>query len=182
MAETKLIDDLKTLPGIVGNMGKSIANAQKLLNLDYLQNVKAFVTLARQHLGKDQTNVAALEQLLRELAPPRYQFTETRIDFSADLYESEKLAAGASLSAGWGAVAISAAASYGVRSDYRAAARVTSTLHAIPSETEQGGNVLLERVKELTKDDKLPLPAGSPEVDTGKTLTEIAGLLKKDGN
>lgn len=183
---SKLIDDLRTLPGIVGNMGKSIANAQHLLNVDYLRTVQVYLRAIRS-LPPEAQKPDFIRDLLRDVAPPRYQFTETSLDFRADLFESEELAGraevGAGFNMGMGAVALSFSGSYGSRSDYRAAARIATTLHAIPS-NETTLNKMLDRVAGLQQI-ALPAPpaAGAPplgpESQLGEHLAAVTKLLEK---
>lgn len=161
----RLTGQLYHLPTIVGRLGISIAEAQKELNLDYVNSVARLMALIKDTIGgKDAVESAAMEKLLEALAPARYQFTETTIDFSADLSESVRVGAQAGASLGVGAVMVNAAMTLGYAHDYRASARITSVLHARPA----GGDpefpkALLERKKEIDKQ-ALALPA-LPAVD-----------------
>jgi hypothetical protein len=142
----RLTGQLYHLPSIVGKLGISIANAQKALNADYLENIRQLLVMIDGILkddGKttqsgaqsdDGTRQAAMMELLRALAPSRYQFTETSIDFSADLSETLSVAAAGGLGGGFGAVVFNASLAVGFGRDYRAAARVKSILHAIPAD------------------------------------------------
>lgn len=166
---SKLTRGLMTLPDLVGNFGISIANAQKLMNASYLETIERFMTIFASSLCPDSqrlwgdganpppaagttpkppVSIEAIKVLLEQVAPPRYQFTETHIHFRAELFEAQELLVKGGFAGGFGGAMISVAGAYGSRTEYRAAARVTSTIHAIPSSKETLGT-LLGRVKEI---------------------------------
>lgn len=89
-----------------------------------------------------------LEALLASFAPSRYQFTETTLDFSADLAETRDQAFQAGIGVGLQAVVVNAAFSSAFGYDYRAGARITTKMHAIASNTQMT-NSLLDRAKKL---------------------------------
>ena len=156
------------LPTIIGSLGISVANAQKELNADYIESVKKLMGLIERTIGHevpDESEDAkaerakkaqAVQQLLESLAPSRYQFTETTLDFSADLAETTDVAVSAGAGFGFHAVTVNAAFSLGYGYDYRAAARVTTKLHALPV-GEKMGPALLSRAADIDKA-KLSLP------------------------
>src|SRR5512132_352087 len=89
---SRLVQDLGNLPGIVGGLGRSIAEAQKQLNADFVLNVGRLLEMIRETLGTEGTTPdndarEAIGKLLTALAPSRYQFTQTTIEFSADIAE-----------------------------------------------------------------------------------------------
>jgi len=135
---TTLIDDLYNVPSIIGALGLAVGESQKLFNLDYLRNVKELLPLAEslsKHIaGEDKPNKAFLMELLKMLLPSRYQFTETTLVVRMDLAQSLQASGAAGLSFGYGAVAINAAMSVAYGKEYRAAAEVTTVLHAIPAD------------------------------------------------
>ena len=57
---SRLVQDLKTLPGVVGNMGVSIADAQKLMNKSYLETVLAFIKVYQNTVKTADTSVHAV--------------------------------------------------------------------------------------------------------------------------
>jgi hypothetical protein len=165
----RLTRQLNHLPSLVGRLGLSIAEAQRELNADYLRNVRELMLLIKNTLGADAsqpTTVETFKALLESLAPSRYQFTETTLEFSADLAEHLSVATqvGTSVGASVGvaAVAVNASVSAGYARDYRAAARITTVMHAYQS---------AELVKELVsraatiQDTKLLVPKDRAEVD-----------------
>jgi hypothetical protein len=164
-AADRLTGQLYHLPEIVGRLGLSIANAQKALNVDYLDDIKRLLEILKSTWNANPDSARAdeyrenLQFLLRALAPSRYQFTETTIDFSADLSETMNLAFSASLGAGFGAIVVNAGLSIGFGYDYRAAARITSVLHVIPADKDMTDK-LLSRAEAL-RADKLNLPPRS---------------------
>lgn len=159
----RLTGQLNHLPGIILKLGLSVAGSQKALNLEYVRSLTTLVGLIRATSapGKpgDAAEMAAIKDVLQAIAPPRYMFTETTLDFSADLAESLDVAGSASLGLGIQAVAISAAVSAGYGYDYRAAARITTRLHAYPVGAD-AFQKLLDRAKELDAS-KLALPERS---------------------
>lgn len=156
----RLTSQLYHLPAIVGRLGLSIAEAQKEMNLDYVTNVGRLMEMIQNFLGKADGPEAAvaLRAMLEALAPPRYQFTETTLDFSADLAETMQLSAEGGVSVGTRAVMVNAAFALGYGYDYRAAARVTTVLHAVPAGSGPDmAKALLDRAKEIRTDQaKLP--------------------------
>ncbi len=158
----RLTSQLYSLPEIVGRLGLSIANAQKALDLNYVENLGRIIEMVEQIIKPamlaDEKNegVATMAGIISALAPSRYQFTETTIDFSADLAESFDAAVSGSLGAGFGAVNVSASLSAAFGYDYRAAARITSVLQAYPTD-KAIMDKLLARAKEI-RGDKLSLP------------------------
>ena len=158
----RLTSQLYHLPSIVGRLGISIAEAQKELNLDYVNSVGRLMEMIKTTVGADNAaDVPAMQSLLEALAPSRYQFTETTIEFSADLSESVQKGVQIGASVGAGAVMVNAAMTLGYAHDYRASARITSVLHARPA----GGDpefpkTLLARKKEIDAA-KLALPAAA---------------------
>jgi hypothetical protein len=171
----RLTSQLYHLPAIVGRLGISIAEAQKELNLDYVNSVGRLLELIKATVGADNApDVPAMQALLESLAPSRYQFTETTIEFSADLSETVKKGVEVGASVGAGAVLVNAAMTLGYAHDYRASARITSVLHARPA----GGDpefpkALLARKKEIDAA-KLALP---PAAQVDKEIMERVGKV-----
>ncbi len=144
----RLTSQLYHLPAIIGRMGISIANAQKALNTDYVDSVTKLMGMIQHTLGQageepeSQARVAAMRSLLESLAPSRYQFTETTIDFSADLAETMDEAKAVGLGLGTQAIMVNAAYTQGYGYDYRAAARITAVIHAYPFNPETAKSLL----------------------------------------
>ena len=133
---SRLVNDLSYLPAILGRMGLSVAEAQDELNHGYVQAVADLVKLLAAFVPKSDIPAQLDPQiatLLLQLAPSRYQFSETTFDFSADLAESFNAGASGELRLGTKAVALNAAMAVGFGYDYRAAARITCKLHALPA-------------------------------------------------
>lgn len=197
---SKLIQDLSSVPGIVGGLGLSIAEAQKAFNLDYMDNIERLLGLTKALLDpkvekaqgaptpeekaalkkSSEENAAVLESILKQLAPSRYQFTETTLAVKLDLAQTMDLGASGGFSVGMGAVAVNAAMTVGYGYDYRAAAEVRTVIHAIPSD-QTTMNTLLGRAEKLS-DKALELPAGATVdkeiVNKAHSLTEK--ILDKD--
>ena len=196
---SKLIKDLNDVPSIVASLGLAVAEAQKAFNLDYLENVERLLGLIRSVLAPQAAKgelgdlekqrlaeaEASLKSLLAELAPSRYQFTETTLAVKLDLAQTMNLAAESGFSAALGAVAVNASMTVGYGYDYRAAAEVRTVLHAIPADRSVT-DALLGRAEDLS-DKALVLPPAAA-VDqaivekTHELVTKMADLtteLKK---
>lgn len=193
----RLTGQLYHLPFIIGQMGLSIANAQKAFNVDYVENVKKLLAMIKDTIGEAQATAEAgaaneeakaaaakeLEQrlqviktLIEALAPSRYQFTEATIDFSADLAETLDIGAQAGLGFGTAAITVNASFALGYGYDYRAAARITAKLHAIPASPDVS-KAMLERAKEIDKD-KLAMPDRSKvEADIWNAVADVHKAL-----
>lgn len=166
---SKLIQDLNSVPAIVGALGINIAEAQKALNLDYMDNLERLMAMTRSLLAPRDANDQAVEltddqrnvmvKLVTELAPSRYQFSETTLNVKMDLGQAMDVGGGGSFSGTFGAVAVNASMTVGFGYDYRAAAEVKTVLHAIPASKEVMTE-LLTRAETLS-DKVLTLPEGA---------------------
>jgi hypothetical protein len=172
-----LIKDLSSVPNIVGNLGLSIAAAQKAFNLDYLENIERILGLIYAMLGgvkagagpgqttalstaeqaKVDAMAPAIQDMLKALAPSRYQFTETSLNVKLDLAQTLQVGGSVGLGVGYGALTLNAAFTIGYSYDYRAAAECNTVIHAIPADPSVF-QTLLDRAKNLT-DSSLALPA-----------------------
>jgi hypothetical protein len=165
---SKLINDLSSVPGIVGALGLSIAEAQKEFNADYLRNVQALLAMAKtlvnglpDNATPEQKEKAArfsglFQDLLAACAPPRYQYTETTLTVKMDLAQALDVAGSMSIGAAFGAIVVNAGLTVGYGYDYRAAAECRTVIQARPS-TPNFDKDILTRAKELS-DDVLKLP------------------------
>lgn len=178
----RLTGQLYHLPGIIAKLGISVANGQKALNAEYLNSVKMIMSMINETLGgldaATEAKVEMVKDLLKELAPNRYQFTETTLEFSADLSERKSTDMQAALGAGFAGVTLSAGYAQAFGYDYRAAARVTTVLHAV-SANEAVFGPLLERAKSIDTAE-LALPEKTEiEKQTFEGITNITKALAK---
>ena len=182
MSVSALVKDLTNLPNIISQLGLSIAAAQKAFNLDYLEAMGNYLEGAIESLKDDpaaKDKMETLIALLKEVGPSRYQFSETELEFRADLSKSLQLSAGLAVGGAIGAVAINASVAVGYAYDYRAAARIKTVLHAIPASADVMNRVL-GRLKELDATNvQLPERAKVDEEIIG-TLKELVKLLPPD--
>lgn len=186
----RLTGQLYYLPNIIERLGLGIAEAQKGLNADYVDNVGKLMNLIKNFVGADAFSGVNDEEkkaeakklmsdLLLKLGPSKYQFTKTTLQFRADLSESVDFAGSGGVGFGMGAVAVSASAAIGFARDYRAAAEITTVLDAIPM--EEGDAVLTKLLDSAGSLTVVPLPTGSPEVDQalhdslGRVATGLGG-------
>lgn len=160
----RLTSQLYHLPKIIGALGLNIAEAQKQLNADYVRNIGTLVALIDRTLGaetdaaKRAEKAQVVQDMLEALAPSRYQYTETTIDFSADLAEAGEQAMAAGIGVNFSAVMVNASFVKGYSYDYRAAARVTAKIHAVPPGAQMAKK-LIERAAQIDQDHKPALPA-----------------------
>jgi hypothetical protein len=177
----RLTGQLYHLPGIIAKLGISVANGQKALNAEYLNNIKMIMAMIHDTIGDDAEPGAKAEMvkdLLKELAPSRYQFTETTLDFSADLSERKSSQMQGALGGGFAGVTLSVGYARAFGYDYRAAARITTKLHAIPANEAVVGP-LLERAKDIDAT-KLALPEKTEiEKETFEGIANISSALAK---
>jgi len=177
---SKLIQDLTHVPNIVGALGLSIAAAQKALNADYLDSVERLLAMAKLTLGDPGADAEKFAQTFRDLlvacAPARYQYTETTLSVKLDLAQSMDATATVGLGVGFPGVSVNAAFTVGYAYDYRAAAEVKTTIHAIPAD-QTSLQTLLDRAKELSAK-SLELPKDTPQVDKD-LLEKQASIFEK---
>ena len=79
---SKLINDLTKVPNIIADLGLGIANAQKQMNSGYLDALRilvAQVASITKGLPEGPETARFVSELLMNLAPPRYQFTQTEL-------------------------------------------------------------------------------------------------------
>jgi hypothetical protein len=176
---SKLINDLTKVPNIIADLGLGIANAQKQLNAGYVDSLRALVELAVK-LKPDGTNADSSKfaaELLMNLAPPRYQFTETELTVQLDLAQSTDTAKEGALGVAMGAFVVNAAYSSDFSQDYRAAAECRTVIHAVLPSSDNRAlfDSLLARAKEIDAA-KADLPARS-EFDNN--VLESATALTK---
>ena len=182
---SKLVKDLSNVPSIVGSLGLAVAEAQKAFNLDYMDNIERLLGLIKALLdakepGGDGVDLGEHEEfvkmMLMQLAPSRYQFTETTLDVKMDLAQTLDVGASVGFSAGIGAIALNASVTIGYGYDYRAAARVTTVLHAIPAD-QAAFKSLLGRAKELdARTLELP-PGASVDADIVKSAVALTNKM-----
>jgi hypothetical protein len=159
---SRMVDDLRSIPGIIGSLGLAIAEAQKHFDENYLRSLERLAVIARQFLGKDEAEGVSrdfLRHLVETAAPTRYQLTETTLAVKLDLAESRDLAAQAGFGFGFAGVVVNAAFSYGYSSEYRAGAEVRTVLHAVlPQNNKLAFDALLDRAAQLPDNVKLSSP------------------------
>ncbi|MBM3521453.1 MAG: hypothetical protein FJX57_00725 [Alphaproteobacteria bacterium] len=179
---SQLINDLSAIPGIVAGLGLGIAEAQKAMNLAYLEAVERLIALTGSLLGSapagttlDAKSAEVLTSLLRDLAPSRYQFSETTMSVKLDLSQEIRGSASVGGGAALGAVVVNAGLTVGFAYDYRAAAELRTVIHAAPAGRDVFDS-LKDRAAEIGKDG-LTLPAGS--VVDAELLTSSERVYQK---
>ncbi|MBC8010226.1 MAG: hypothetical protein H7067_09025 [Burkholderiales bacterium] len=195
---SKIIEDLHNVANIVGGLGISIAEAQRKLNLDYLEAVERLSVIAialqkKQPATRAGAAAGTVENLpaadaafvcdfLSKFAPTRYQYTETTLKVRLDLAQTLSVAGSAGLGVNVGAVAVNAsfAASYG--SQYQAAAEVSTVLHAVKADVDAAFLSGLGTRAAAVNDAKLTLPARAYEIDratietSGRIINKLLGI------
>lgn len=187
MPETKineLTSQMDTLPGIIGRLGINIATAQKELDRNFVDNIIALSRLIKSTVGTaDNTTpdevMQLMSELLKSIAPSRYQFTETSFDLKIDLSESSRSATAGSGSIDLKAIALSAAMSRAYGYDYQAAARVSCVIHARPV-GEAISSTLLERAQSLNTSVAPNVGASPTSLALESSATQLWQVLNKN--
>lgn len=126
---------LSTLPKLIGDLGIDIAEAQRRLDQQYLEDLAAFNKIAREF---GPITVEQYITLFKAIAPSRYQFTETVIEVRADLQTASGSELNVGVNAGIKSAVFSATVnvSYLKRtaSDYQASAVIRTVLNAVPAD------------------------------------------------
>lgn len=177
MPVSKAIRDLKAIPNIVAELGLAIAQAQKQLNIDYLDSLKALAAISKDVLGGAGPETRAfLEHLVKTAAPARYQFTETTLMVQLDLAESTDTATQIGGGFGMAGIVVNGSFASGRSSDYRAGAEVRTVIHAVlPQENEAAFKPLFERAAQLTIDTtKIENALDKNVLDAAKAAAEAA--------
>ena len=106
---SKLINDLTKVPNIIADLGLGIANAQKQMNSGYLDALRilvAQVASITKGLPEGPETAKFVSELLMNLAPPRYQFTQTELNVKLDLSQSIDVSVQAGIGFGLGAFVV----------------------------------------------------------------------------
>jgi len=180
MSADRLTSQLVEVADVVGDLGRNIAAAQKLLNKDYIDSLKALMRMAADHLdaGDLDDRAQTLLSLMGTLAPSRYQYTETTIEFSADLAERKQRSTMIGGGATFMMLQVNAAMSMGYGQEYRSAARITATIHAAPD--AQTASRLLDRAVQIEAG-ALHLPQGtSVDQEIYDSVKEVWSALGSD--
>ena len=133
---TQFYDSLQTLPKLVGDLAISLAEGQRRLDQDYLENLAAFCKIVGDLQNQEPGEADKFADLFKAMGPSRYQFTETVMEVRADLQMTTLSQFQGGLTLGITVpFAVSVNASYTSRNgyDYQASALVRTTIHAIPS-------------------------------------------------
>jgi len=165
MSADRQVSQLIEVADVVGDLGRNIAAAQKLLNKDYVESLQAMMRTAADHLDQGSTGeerAAALMSLLRALAPSRYQYTETTVEFAADLAETKQRSSMIGGGVTFKMLQVNAAMSMGYGEVYRSAARITATIHAVPD--AQLAATLLDRA--------IAIEAEAPQLPIGTSVDQ----------
>ncbi len=196
---SKLVEDLTKIPNIIGGLGLSIAAAQKAFNLDYLESIERILAMTNILLGErvagpdgqpvpmDTPQKTQLEELkaffmemLKQLAPARYQFTETTLAVKLDLSQSFDASATAGLGIGYGGVSVNIAASAGYAQDYRAAAECRTIINAIPADATAFTTLLNNAAKFRGEALALPPQAQVDDAIIEQTRTTFSKLMGEE--
>lgn len=173
-----LIKDLTNVPNIIASLGLGVATAQKAFNLSYLESLEKLFSLAKQVRSSEDSDdfKEIFNDIIKAMAPSRYQFTETSIAVRMDLAQSLQETKASSLGLSVGAITVNAAFTQAFAYDYRAAAEVKAVLHAVNFDAN-AMNSLLARVEELASKD-LSLPEEMAEADVS-IMVKSAEIYKK---
>ncbi|MFL6207690.1 MAG: hypothetical protein ACJ74W_02505 [Pyrinomonadaceae bacterium] len=133
----KFYETFNTLPKLIGDLGIDIAEAQRRLDQNYLEDLAAFAKVVHEVIKGDIT-VEQYLSLFKAMAPSRYQFTETAIEVRADLQtaSAQELKLGVDVGIKTAVFSVAVNVSYLKRSasDYQAAAVIRTVLNAVPAD------------------------------------------------
>jgi hypothetical protein len=160
MPVSQTIKDLRAVPNVVAELGLAIAQAQKQLNIDYLDSLKALAAIAKDVLGAPGAEAEAfLKHLVMTAAPARYQFTETTLMVKMDLSESKQSQTTIGAGFNMAGIVVNGSFASGRSSEYRAGAEVRAVIHAVlPQDNQAAFDDLLGRAKALVVDPTKELP------------------------
>jgi hypothetical protein len=170
----RFYESVQTVPKLVSDLALSIAEAQRRMDVTYIQDLTDFIKLASQYLGSGNRAPETLIALFRAMGPTRYQFTETVLETRADLQMTTLSEATVGGTLGFNApFAVSVNASYMRRSglDARAAATIRTVLHAVSAD-QAVGQALLDAAQKATG-------ATLPDSSRYKALDEVFRTLKE---
>ena len=132
-----MFEDLRSVSKLIGDLALNIADAQDRMDASYVRNLTTFLQAVREATA-DLPESEELTNLIKSLAPSRYQFTETTVEVRADLQMTHAEQFGLDAKLGYRTPVLAAAvnASYVKRGayDYRASAFIRSVLHAVPAD------------------------------------------------
>ncbi|MEM7583729.1 MAG: hypothetical protein AAF560_10150 [Acidobacteriota bacterium] len=178
MAKPKVqeyFDSLQSVAKLVGDLALNIAEAQTRLDEDYLKTLSGFAKVLKQVVADQDLSNEQFIAFFKSLAPARYQFTETTVQVRADLQMAggSEFQAAAELGYKTPVLAATVNASYVKRSayDYRAAANISTVLHAVPPDLDVL-HTLLSRVDVLAP---LELPEASRFQGLAEAFTQLLG-------
>lgn len=168
---------LQTVPKLISDLALGVAEAQRRLDHDYMENLAEFIRLVNSLQGSGSTPMAATADqflsLFRAMAPSRYQFTETVVEVRADLQMSSmsEFSGGVDFGLKAAIFAIAINASYTKRTAYdtTASAVIRSTLNAVPAEPG-----MLDKLLPRAGD---PPRAATPQTQRYKDLAEAFKAL-----
>ncbi len=178
MADTPMeqfYGQLQTLPRLISDLALSVAEAQRRMDQNYLNELTAFGKIVNDllaHASPPNNQAAEFINIFKAIGPSRYQFTETSVEVRADLEMTSST--GTDLAAQVGiktpVFAVTVNASYSKRSayDYRASALIRTQLNAIPSNPD-----VIEKLLDRSAHYSAPLPND----DRFKQLIELLKRL-----
>ncbi|MBW1800136.1 MAG: hypothetical protein JRJ85_05335 [Deltaproteobacteria bacterium] len=172
-------DNLQTLPGLIGKLGLSVAEAQRMFDQSYIESLKRYLQVLST-VRKQGDKVEDYLTLLKDLAPSRIQFTETTAEVRADLQMTSmsefKIGGEVGIKASIFAVTVNA--SYTRRSAYdaSASAMIRTVMHAVPA-SEAVLDKLLARTANIPHVD---LPDPDRYKALAEAFTELLKLLPEE--
>lgn len=178
----KFYNDLQTVPKLVSDLALSIAEAQRRMDQDYLENLAQFVTIIAE-VGALSSPPGSIDtdrflSLFRAMAPSRYQFTETVLEVRADLQmgRQEDIKGEVNLGIKAAVFALAINASYARRTAYdaHASALIRTTLNAVPADPAMVDK-LLPRAGEIQHAQAEPLTGRYREL--AEAFKSLMGLL-----
>ncbi len=168
---TTITRDMTKVADVIGELGLNIAEAQKELNAGYIDALVKLLAIAKHAIdtpdaapGTDPAPSPDTISVLSSIAPPQYQYSQTTLEFAADMAQrsDKELSIGGSV--GFGSVSLVGGYSSATGQDYRAAARITTIMQAVPS-----GKFAQELVNK----------AGEADIDFAATMKNASAADKR---
>jgi hypothetical protein len=137
----KFYNELQTVPKLLRDLALGVAEAQRALDHDYLENLTEFTKVIRNAVSPNpQSPIPAADYigLFKAMAPSRQQFTETTAEVHADLQlaSASEINVGGEFGLKAAIFAVAVNASYARRNayNYQAAATIKTVMHSVSAD------------------------------------------------
>ena len=137
----RFYNELQTVPKLLRDLALGVAEAQRALDHDYLENLTEFTKVIRNAVFPNPESpfpAADYIGLFKAMAPSRQQFTETTAEVHADLQlaSASEINVGGEFGLKAAIFAVAVNASYARRNayNYQAAATIKTIIHSVSAD------------------------------------------------